>query len=137
MTIKKLSKLFFIKKQIKQLKERINSISEISSSSFKDNNIHTNKVSSPVENIAETKIKLKDNLEKKLKKLYDEELEIETFIENNLCGVERYAVWLKYIDNLSNKEISVKLGYSNNYAHQFIRKTIEKLAPRLKVLRKS
>ena len=76
MTIKKLSKLFFIKKQIKQLKERINSISEISSSSFKDNNIHTNKVSSPVENIAETKIKLKDNLEKKLKKLYDEELEI-------------------------------------------------------------
>ena len=52
MTIKKLSKLFFIKKQIKQLEERINSISEISSSSFKDNNIHTNKVSSPVENVA-------------------------------------------------------------------------------------
>lgn len=71
-----------------------------------------------------------EQTEKKMK-------EIEAFIENNLCGVERYAVWLKYIDNLSNKEISVKLGYSNNYAHQFIRKTIEKLAPRLKVLRKS
>ena len=126
MTIKKLSKLFFIKKQIKQLKERINSISEIASSSFKDNNIHTNKVSSPVENIAETKIKLKDNLEKKLKKLYDEELEIETFIDN-IDDVEiQTIVRMRFIDLKTWNEIGKELQYDRTSPYYKIKNYLEK-----------
>lgn len=68
-----------------------------------------------------------EEAEKKMK-------EIELFIENNLSGLERYAVWLRYIDNLSNKEISMRLGYSSSYSHQFIKKSIVKLASKSKVL---
>ena len=60
--------------------------------------------------------------------------EIESFIESNLSGLERYAVWLRYIDDLSNKEISMRLGYSSSYSHQFIKKSIIKLASQSKVL---
>lgn len=68
-----------------------------------------------------------EEAEKKMK-------EIELFIENNLSGLERYAVWLRYIDNLSNKEISMRLGYSSSYSHQFIKKSIVKLASKSKIL---
>ena len=115
-----------VKKQIKQLKERINSISEISSSSFKDNNIHTNKVSSPVENIAEAKIKLKDNLEKKLKKLYDEELEIETFIDN-IDDVEiQTIVRMRFIDLKTWNEIGKELQYDRTSPYYKIKNYLEK-----------
>lgn len=68
-----------------------------------------------------------EQAEKKMK-------EIESFIESNLSGLERYAVWLRYIDDLSNKEISMRLGYSSSYSHQFIKKSIIKLASQSKVL---
>ena len=52
--------------------------------------------------------------------------QIERFIEDNFVGPERFAIWCRYIDLLENKEISSKMGYSNGYAHQFIKKAIHR-----------
>ena len=81
MTIKRLSKYFYLKKRVENYKKRIEELEKIVLTSANYNQVG-NKTShiSPVELKAENLIKLKNLLEKNYYKLVDEELFIENYI---------------------------------------------------------
>lgn len=114
MTIKKLSRYFYINKQITALKERIEEIETtiIGSSKITGMPIHHNNQENPIEIRVEKLINLKNKLNQQLDKLLEEETMIQDFI-NDIDDIKIQAiVRLRFIDLKHWEEIANVLHYS-------------------------
>ncbi|MFQ9974285.1 hypothetical protein [Coprobacillus cateniformis] len=94
---------------VEYYRNKMNGLKSISYSLEEKSTVQNNMTSIYMEKIDESQNKM---------------LEIEKFIENNFVGQERFAIWEKYILKMQNKEISASMGFSNGYAHQFIKKAL-------------
>lgn len=125
MTFKQLYEYKNIKFQIEQLKEKIYNLSYISSSSTTSNINHSNNISNPVEKIISKKIRLQKKLERKLDKLYDQELKIETFIDD-IDDVEiEIIVRMRFLELKTWNEISKKLKYDRSSLYKKVKRYLE------------
>jgi len=102
--MKDLNKLYFLKIEIKELKDEIKNLSEISSPGL-SGMPHSNKKSNPIEQFFMKKEKLIEKLIKKLEKYIEELNRIENFIENIDDPEIRTIARLRYIDNLKWEDI--------------------------------
>lgn len=83
-------------------------------------------------NNAETKIvstiKLKEDLEERLDKVIEERLEIVGIIDKNPYALERTALRLYYVSDLTNWDVAEKLDCSLPTMYRILRKGKERLA---------
>lgn len=121
MTIKELSKYYFISKNIDSINQRIETLNltVISSSKINNTNISSsNKNESQTEKTALKLIKLKELLEKEKSKLVEEELMITEFINNIDDETIKYIIRARFIDGKSWNDIATTLNYSRPVPYQ-------------------
>lgn len=121
MTIKELSKYYFISKNIDSINQRIEALNltVISSSKINNTNISSsNKNESQTEKAALKLIKLKKLLEQEKSKLVEEELMITEFINNIDDETIKYIIRARFIDGKSWNDIATTLNYSRPVPYQ-------------------
>ena len=106
--MKKLNKLYYLKIEIKELKEEIENLSEISSPSM-SGMPHSGKLSNPPEQYFLKKQRLTEKLNKKLEKYIDELERMENIIEEIEDAEIRLIARMRYIDCCKWKEIARKV----------------------------
>ena len=106
--MKKLNKLYYLKIEIKELKDEIENLSEISSPSF-SGMPHGVKLSNPPEQYFLKKEKLLKKLNKKLEKYIDELERTENIIDSIEDEEVRVIARMRFIDCCKWREIARKV----------------------------
>lgn len=106
--MKKLNKLYYLKIEIKELKEEIENLSEISSPSL-SGMPHSGKLSNPPEQYFLKKESLLKKLNKKLEKYIDELEKVETLIDEIEDAEVRVIARMRFIDCCKWREIARKV----------------------------
>ena len=127
MTIKKLNKYFFIKKQIMQLENRLKELENttISGKPLDIVNTKTFNVSNPVEEKVANIIKLKNIISKKYEKLVKEELAIENYIDSVKEIEIQTIIRMKFLECKTWNEVAKKLMYSRTNPYMKLKKYLE------------
>ena len=122
--MKNLNKLYFLKIEINELKLEIDGLSELNSS--KANGMpHSSGISDPTAQYFLKKQKLIEKLNKKLEKYIEELTRIENFIDIIEEPEIRIIARMRFIDNLSWKEISKKIHLDRTVCYRKIKKYLE------------
>lgn len=127
--IEKLENIKWLDKEIEALKLEIESLD---SGMYKRNYLSASPFQKNTSNNAETKIvstiKLKEDLEERLDKVIEEHLEIVGIIDKNPYALERTALRLYYVSDLTNWDVAEKLDCSLPTMYRILRKGKERLA---------
>lgn len=103
--MKEMNQLYWIKKEIKQIQQELEELSELNSSQM-TGMPHSKKTISPVERLAEQKIRLQHNLEIILDRYITERERIEKIISNVEDAEIRVLARKRFIDNEDYTQIS-------------------------------
>ena len=119
--MKKISNLYFLKLEIKEIKDEIKSLAEISSPTM--TGMPSNrKISDPVTQYYMKKQKLIEKLNDKLEYYVDELTKAENIINDIEDAETRLIARLRLVDNLSWKEISKKVHLDRSVCYRRIKK---------------
>lgn len=127
--IKKLENIKWLDKEIEELKLEIESLD---SGVYKRNHLYASPFQKNANNNAENKIvstiKLKEDLEERLDRVIEERLESVRMIDKNPYALERTALRLYYVSDLSNWAVAEKIDCSLPTMYRILRKGKERLA---------
>lgn len=119
----KLNKLYFLKIEIKEIKEEIDNLSEISSPSL-SGMPHSKKKSDPTQQFLMKKQKLIEKLNKKLERYIEELTRIENFIDDIDDPEIRTIARLRFIENFTWEDIGKKMHQDRSVCYRKIKKYI-------------
>ena len=122
--MKGLNKLYYIKKDIEELKEEIKNIPEISGLNM-SGMPHTNNISDPVYNLMQKREKLITKLYKKIEKYYDELIRIEGILDEVEDIEIKTMARMRFINNMKWEEIGDKLNYDRTTCSKKVREYFE------------
>ena len=127
--IEKLENIKWLDKEVEALKLEIKSLD---SGVYKRNHLSTSPFQKNANNNAEDKIvstiKLKEDLEGRLDRVIEEHLEIVRMIDKNPYALERTALRLYYVSDLSCWDVAEKIDCSVPTIYRILRKGKERLA---------
>lgn len=130
MTKKELHELFWMKKNIKRMEEKLIELeakaAQITSKISKEPKEHDNTVDKLSETVAEI-VDLQNEINDQLKKYYERAKYIERSIEA-LPPREALLIRLRYLDQLSWEEICVEMHYSWRQIHYIHAEALKMLA---------
>ena len=121
--MKKLNKLYFLKIELKELKDEIENLSEISATSF-SGMPHGSGTNDPIQQFLIKKQKLIEKLNKKLERYIEELTRIENFIDSIEDAEIRAIARLRFIENLTWEDIGVKMHLDRSVCYRKIKKYI-------------
>lgn len=123
--MKGLNKLYYIKREIEDLKEEIKNIPEISGIEM-SGMPHSNNVSDPIYNLIQKKEKLIEKLNKKIERYIDELIRIENIID----GIEdieiRTIARMRFIQNKKWVDIGEKVHLDRTACYRKLNKYFDK-----------
>lgn len=122
--MKGLNKLYYIKKDIEELKEEIKNIPEISGLNM-SGMPHTNNVGDPVYKLMQKREKLITKLYKKIEKYYDELIRIESILDEVEDIEIRTMARMRFINNMKWEDIGYKLNYDRTTCSKKVREYFE------------
>lgn len=124
--MKGLNKLYYIKKEIEELKEEIKNIPEISGIDM-SGMPHSNTASDPIYNIFQKKEKLIERLNKKIERYLDELIRIENVID----GIEdikvRTIARMRFVQNKKWEDIGKAVHIDRTACYRKLKNYVEKL----------
>ncbi|MCF4963916.1 DUF1492 domain-containing protein [Streptococcus sp. GS001] len=127
--IEKLENIKWLDKEIEALKLEIESLD---SGMYKRNHLSVSPFQKSSNNNAENKIvstiKLKEDLEERLDRVIEERLESVRMIDKIPYALERTALRLYYVSDLTNWDVAEKLDCSLPTMYRILRKGKERLA---------
>lgn len=122
--LKDLNKLYYIKREIEDLKEEIKSIPEISSIDI-SGMPHSNTVSDPIYNLIQKKEKLIERLNKKIEQYLDELIRIENIIDQ-IDDIEiRSMARMRFIKNMKWEDIGEQVHLNRSVCSKKVRKYLD------------
>lgn len=121
--MKNINKLYYLKIEIKELKDEINSLAEISSPQM-TGMPHGSSISNPPEQYFMKKQKLVEKLNKKLEKYIEELSRIENFIDTIDDPEIRIIARLRFIDNLNWENIGRKVHLDRSVCYRKLKKCL-------------
>lgn len=123
--MKGLNKLYYIKREIEDLREEIKNIPEISGVTM-SGMPHSNKISDPIYNLIQKKEKLIERLNKKIEKYLDELVRIENIID----GIEDIEIKtiarMRFIQNKKWVEIGEEVHIDRTACYRKLKKYFDK-----------
>lgn len=125
-TMKNMNKLYYLKTEIKELKDEINSLSEISASNT-DGMPHGNTTSNPTEQYFLKKQRLIERLNNKLEIYIDELERIENVIDKIEDEDTRLIARMRYVDCCKWEEIARKVHLDRSVCSRKLKKMLEDL----------
>lgn len=123
--MKRLNKLYWLKKEIEQLEMQIKELTILSAMAM-SGMPSGNSVSSPVEKFYERLEKLRSKLQSKLDEYITEKERIEDYIENIEDGEIRVIARLRFIDNKDFQSIGNDMFMDRTTAYRKLKKYLEK-----------
>ena len=124
--MKGLNKLYYIKKEIEDLKEEIKNIPEISGINM-SGMPHSNTVGDPIYNIMQKKEKLIERLNKKIERYLDELIRIENIIDG-IDDIEvRTIARMRFVQNKKWAEIGEAVHIDRTACYRKVKNYFEKL----------
>lgn len=124
MTVKELNKIFYLDKEIKKIKNRIEELTELSASNPENEIGGSGEMSDSVSKFVMKKLELVELLNETLEKRIDEEIKLRKFI-NKIEDIEiRQIIELRFIDKMTWDDIASELSPEDKYVHRttFIKK---------------
>ena len=124
MTVKELNKIFYLDKEIKKIKNRIEELTELSASNPESEPGGGGERSDTVSKFVMKKLELVELLNETLEQRIDEEIKVRKFI-NKIEDVEmRQIIELRFIDKMTWDDIASELSPDDKYVHRttFIKK---------------
>ena len=123
--MKRLNKLFWLKKEIEQIEMQIKELTVLSAMAM--NGMPSgNSVSSPVEKFYDRLDKLRKKLQAKLNEYITEKERIEEYIENIEDAEVRVIARLRFIDNEDFQTIGNEMYMDRTTAYRKLKKYLEK-----------
>ena len=123
--MKNMNKLYFLKIEIKELKDEINNLTEISSAKI-TGMPHGTTTSDPTQQYFLKKQKLIEKLNKKLERYIDELTRIENIIDNIEEPDIRIIARMRFVDNKNWEEIGKEMHLDRSVCYRKVKKCIEK-----------
>ena len=121
-----LNKLFYLKREIEDLKEEIKNIPEISGVNM-SGMPHGNTVSDPTFNLILKKNKLIDKLNSKIEKYMDELMRIESIIDQIEDGEIRAMARMRFIKNMKWEDIGRAVHLDRTVCSKKVRKYLNNM----------
>lgn len=124
LTVKELNKIFYLDKEIKKIKNRIEELTELSASNPENEIGGSGEMSDSVSKFVMKKLELVELLNETLEKRIDEEIKLRKFI-NKIEDIEiRQIIELRFIDKMTWDDIASELSPEDKYVHRttFIKK---------------
>lgn len=127
MNLRELSRYSKIKNEIRNLEERIETLSNsiLSSSTIDGMPLNISYSASKVESLAEKLIYLKEMLERKKLELYQEMIEIEDYLDNVEDNEIRVIIRSKYIDNKTWEEVGREIHCDRSTAYYKLKRYLK------------
>ena len=119
--MKGLNKLYYIKKDIEEIKEEIKNIPEISGIDM-SGMPHSNAVGDPVYNLMQKKEKLVEKLNRKLERYLDELVRIENIIDDIEDVEIRTMARMRFINNMKWEDIGHKVHKDRTACYRKVKK---------------
>lgn len=119
-----LHRLYFLKIEIKELKDEISNLSELSANEM-NGMPNGNAISNPTHQYFMKKQKLIEKLNRKLEKYIDELTRIENIIDEIGDAETRLIARYRFIDNLTWEEIGKKMHRDRSVCYKKVKKYFE------------
>ena len=120
----KINKLYYLKLEIKELRDEIENLTELSSSKI-TGMPHGTSVSNPTEQYFLKKQKLVEKLNRKLERYVDELERIENVIDKIRDPEIRIIARLRFIDNLNWENIGRQVHLDRSVCYRKVKKYLE------------
>lgn len=121
-----LSKLYFLKKEIEEIRWEIKNLPEISAGQI-TGMPHSNQVSDPIYNLMLKKDKLVERLNKKIERYMDELIRIEDIIEKIDNDEIRLMARMRFIKCMKWEEIGDKVHLDRTVCSKKVRKYLDNM----------
>lgn len=121
-----LNKLYYLKKEIEEIRWEIENLPEINASQI-SGMPHTGQVSDPIFNLILKKDKLVDRLNKKIERYMDELIRIEDIIEQIDNEEIRLMARMRFIKCMKWEDIGERLHLDRTVCSRKVKKYIDKM----------